>query len=543
MPTFKLDGKEIPFEKGETIIKAAYKQGIEIPHYCWHPGLSVAANCRMCLVEIEPAANQRPMLLDVLVWDEKKKDYVVSRKPKLQPACQLVAGDGMVVKSETSEHVALARKNVQEFLLLNHPVDCPICDQSGECKLQDYYMSEQATKKRMRDEPQHKPKGQVFGPTIVYDAERCIACTRCIRVCEEVIGDPMLDMRERGNLYEVITSPGRQLEGHYTMMVEWVCPVGALTTSHWRHKGRVWLLRGTQSVCPGCATGCNMWVDVDGRENTAFRNRPRENEAVNQYWMCDDGMLTYERVYKHRMLHASVSGEKSTSERAIEEAAKLISANKGSLAVVLSAQRSVEENIVAAAIAKAAGADMYITGKASWDGDKILRNNDQNPNRAGAVKVSGLESLPGVDELVKKSHAAILVLGEDAEVPNDVVARLRAQVPSAPKVVVLATHDQRGAWLSVASVVIPITVWAETDGTFVNAKGMAQAFKRALAPRGDVVTGWEALVKIGKGAGLDTGFTKFSELREAAVAKGIEPAPLKKQDGVSRGTNTPRSTV
>lgn len=538
MPTFKLDGKEIPFEKGDSIIKAAHKQGIEIPHYCWHPGLSVAANCRMCLVEIEPAANQRAMMLDVLVWDEKKKDYVVSRKPKLQPACQLPAGEGMVVKSETSEHVALARKNVQEFLLLNHPVDCPICDQSGECKLQDYYMSEQATKKRMRDEPQHKPKGQVFGPTIVYDAERCIACTRCIRVCEEVIQDPMLDMRERGNLYEVITSPGRQLEGHYTMMVEWVCPVGALTTSHWRHKGRVWLLKGTQSVCPGCATGCNMYVDVDPRENTAFRNRPRENEAVNQYWMCDDGMLTYERIYKGRQLFASVDGEKSKSSAALEAAAKILSANKGSLAVVLSAQRSVEENIVAATLAKSAGADVYITGKGSWDGDKILRNSDQNPNRAGALKAAGVEQLPSVAALAKKSYGAVLVLGEDADVSAEELSAFKST-----KVIVLATHQTGGSWLSVANVVLPITVWAETDGTFVNAKGMAQAFKRALAPRGDVLVGWEALVKLAKDAGLETGFTKFSELREAAATRGVEPAPLKKQDGVTQDTHTPRSTV
>ncbi len=537
MPTFKLDGKEIAFEKGETIIKAAYKQGVEIPHYCWHPGLSVAANCRMCLVEIEPAANQRAMMLDVLVWDAQKKDYVVSKKPKLQPACQMAAAEGMVVKSETSEHVALARKNVQEFLLLNHPVDCPICDQSGECKLQDYYMSEQATPKRMRDEPNHKPKGQVFGPTIVYDAERCIACTRCIRVCEEVIGDPMLDMRERGNLYEIITSPGRQLEGHYTMMTEWVCPVGALTTSHWRHKGRVWLLKGTQSVCPGCATGCNMWVDADARENTAFRNRPRDNEAVNQYWMCDDGMLTYERVYKHRVTTAKIDGEREATAKAIEEASTIV-ASKGGLAVVLSAQRSVEENMVAVAIAKAAGADLYLTGKASWDGDKILRNADQNPNRAGALKAAGVESLPSVADLVKKSssYANILVLGEDADVED--LGDLKGK-----KVVVLATHETSSSWLSVANVVIPIAVWAETDGTFVNAKGMAQAFKRALAPRGEVIPAWEALAKIARQAGHDTGYTKLAEVRAAAAAKGIEAPALKKQDGVAPATGTPQSTV
>ncbi|MDP3275366.1 MAG: 2Fe-2S iron-sulfur cluster-binding protein [Deltaproteobacteria bacterium] len=539
MATFKLDGKEIAFEQGDTIIKAAWRQGVEIPHYCWHPGLSVAANCRMCLVELVPGANQRAMMLDVLVWDESKKDYVVSRKPKLQPSCQISAAEGMEVKSESSEHVALARKSVQEFLLLNHPVDCPICDQSGECKLQDYYMTEQATSKRMRDEPNHKPKGVSFGPTIVYDAERCIACTRCIRVCEEVIQDPMLDMRERGNLFEIITSPGRQVDGHYTMMLEWVCPVGALTTSHWRHKGRVWLLRGTQSVCPGCATGCAMFVDVDPRENTAFRNRPRENDQVNQFWMCDDGMLSYERVYKDRILSATIASERAKSADAIRHASALLSKHKGRLAVVLSAQRSTEENLIAATMAKALGADLYVTGKAAWDGDKILRNSDQNPNRAGALKAADAESLPGVDALLKKasSYDCLLVLGEDADVAPEAIKALAGK-----EIVVLATHWQ-GAWTAVANTVLPITVWAETDGTFVNAKGVAQVFKRALTPTGDVLVGWEALTKLAKGAGADTGFQRMVDLRAALQSRGLEALVAKKLDGVHPSTGAPVSTV
>src|SRR4051812_12019988 len=156
MPTFKLDGREIPFEKGDTIIRAAYRQGIEIPHYCWHPGLSVAANCRMCLVEIDPPPGGRAMLLDVMRWDEKLKDYIVVQKPKLQPACQQAATENMVVRGDTSDNVHEARQHVQEFLLLNHPVDCPICDQAGECKLQDYWLSDDRMPKRMREEPVHK---------------------------------------------------------------------------------------------------------------------------------------------------------------------------------------------------------------------------------------------------------------------------------------------------------------------------------------------------------------------------------------------------
>jgi len=174
MPTFKLDGREVPFEAGDSIMRAAQRQGFEIPHYCYHPGLSVAANCRMCLVEIK---SDRPMLLPQLQWDDAKQAYVPSTKPKLTPACQAPATADQEVLSKSPE-VLNAQAHVQELLLLNHPVDCPICDQAGECKLQDYWFTSQGTAKRKRTEPVHKPKAVRFGATIVYDAERCIMCTR-----------------------------------------------------------------------------------------------------------------------------------------------------------------------------------------------------------------------------------------------------------------------------------------------------------------------------------------------------------------------------
>jgi NADH-quinone oxidoreductase subunit G len=199
MPSITFDDRPIPFEPGDTVIRAAHRAGVDVPHYCWHPGLSIAANCRMCLVEVMPPPGRPALMLDVLEWDADKSAYVPQKKPKLQPACQLGAADGMVIRSQSSPHVARARASVQELLLLNHPVDCPICDQAGECRLQDYWLEHQGTKKRMHDEPVHKPKAVVFGPTIVYDAERCILCTRCIRFCDEVAKDPVLSIRERGN--------------------------------------------------------------------------------------------------------------------------------------------------------------------------------------------------------------------------------------------------------------------------------------------------------------------------------------------------------
>src|SRR6187402_1832703 len=328
MPTFKIDDREIPFEPGETIIRAAQKAGIDIPHYCWHAGLSVAANCRMCLVEIMPPPGRPAMLLDVLAWDKDKQEYVPQKKPKLQPACQQAPADGMVVKSQSSEHVTRARAAVQELLLLNHPVDCPICDQAGECRLQDYWLEHQGTKKRMKDEVVHKPKAVVFGPTIVYDAERCIVCTRCVRVAAELARDPVLSIRERGNLGEVVVAPARELDNDYTLMTEHVCPVGALTSSDFRFKARVWFLRGARSVCQGCATGCSAFLDYDPRTNTAHRYRPRENLAVNKYWMCDDGMLSYKRAHEDRLSAALVGREDATIDEALQAAKEQLKGHK-----------------------------------------------------------------------------------------------------------------------------------------------------------------------------------------------------------------------
>ncbi|MBL8605558.1 MAG: (2Fe-2S)-binding protein [Myxococcales bacterium] len=527
MPTFKLDDREIPFEKGETIIAAAYRQGVEIPHYCWHPGLSVAANCRMCLVEIEPAAGQRAMMLDILKWDAEKNDYVVDRKPKLQPACQIAASDGMVVRSESSANVKQARAHVQEFLLVNHPVDCPICDQAGECKLQDYWMTQQRTFKRMRDEPVHKPKAQPFGEKIVYDAERCITCTRCIRFCDEVAGDHMLDLRERGNKNEVVLAPGRALEGDYTLMTEHVCPVGALTSSHFRFRARVWTLKEVPSICTGCATGCNTWLDYDPREQKVYRLRPRDNEKVNKFWMCDDGMMSYQHVHENRVKGARTgrgSSEALGVDEAVSRAAELFKkAGKGKVAVVLSAQMSTEDNLVAVELGRQFGASFYLSAKAPWRADKILRNADQNPNRAGATAAAMGAAVGSLRDLMATAGegklAAALVLGSDSDVSD---AELSAMGRIAD-VVVLAANE--GPLTRSATLVIPVASVAEADGSFVNAKGLAQGFKRGLQLQPEGAPGWQRVAEIGRAMGLDLAYKKFKEVRAALTVKVPTASP------------------
>jgi NADH-quinone oxidoreductase subunit G len=515
MPTFKLDGKTIPFEPGDTIIRAAYRQGIEIPHYCWHPGLSAPANCRMCLVEILPKAGQRPLSLDILELDPSSGEYKVKQKPKLQPACYMTAADGMEVAADSSEHVRQARHDVQEYLLLNHPVDCPICDQSGECKLQDYWLEHMKTQKRMRDEPVHKPKGVVFGPTIVYDAERCVMCTRCIRFMSEVAKDPVLDMRERGNLNEIVVAPGRQLDGHYTFMTEHVCPVGALTTKDFRFKARVWFLRTATSVCQGCATGCNAHLDYDPRYNRAYRYRPRDNEAVNKYWMCDEGMLTYKEAHEDRVLDARVGGRVASTSAALDEARALFTGvPPSSVAVVLSARHSLEDNWALREL----GMVLLGTKSVFWSGrpegyrDDILIHRDKNSNTKGVQQLAPsarpLQAL--VDEVAASRITHVIALGGDAQID---VSGL-----SAAKLVVVAAHG--GPLSLLAAVLLPATSWAEHSGTYVNAKGMRQLSEKALESQGAAKPAFRQLADLATALGYQPSWTKLGQIRAKLVGSG-----------------------
>ena len=514
MPKFTLNGKEIPFEPGETVMEAAWREGIEIPHYCWHPGLSIAANCRMCLVHVESG---RQMAMPQLAYDEAKGEYVPATKPKLQPACQLAAAEDMVVSS-TNDEVTTAQSAVQEFLLLNHPVDCPICDQAGECKLQDYYYEHQGKLKRKLTEPVHKPKGVSFGPTIVYDAERCIMCTRCIRVCDEVAKDHVLDMRERGNRNEIVLAPDRQLDHKYTLMTEHVCPVGALTSRDFRFKARVWFLKSAEGVCTGCATGCNTHVDYDPRYGKVYRLRPRDNEDVNQFWMCDDGMMTYTRQATDRVLTAT-SGRGaerlplSTTKAHALAAEKLGSVDPAKLAVVLSAQHSTEDNLALAKLAAALGAKrLYLGALGGWEGDEILRSADNNPNRAGATLAAEGASLDSVEKLVSDVQSGevegVLALGwASAEALEEL-----APLVSLDAVVSLTSHI--GALPAAAELVIPVADTFEIDGSFINEKGLLQSFEAVLSTPADIEPAWKVVAELGQALGKDLGFQDLDGLRK-----------------------------
>ncbi|MBI2620562.1 MAG: (2Fe-2S)-binding protein, partial [Ignavibacteriales bacterium] len=286
MAKITIDGREFEVDSKLSVIQAVAERGIEIPHFCYHPSLSVAGNCRMCLVEIE-------------------------KMPKLAIACATQVADGMIIRTN-SERVQRAQQAVMEFLLINHPLDCPICDEAGECKLQDYAYKYSVGYSRFEEDKVHKPKRYSLGPNVILDVERCIMCSRCIRFADEVAKQPVLTFTQRGDHVVLTTFPGTQLDTPYSMNVIELCPVGALTSTDFRFRARVWEMSSTETVCVGCARGCNMnmWV----RNNTILRLTPRQNDDVNSYWMCDHGRLN---TFRH------VNGEQRLSGPLIRKGAVL----------------------------------------------------------------------------------------------------------------------------------------------------------------------------------------------------------------------------
>src|SRR5262245_32231231 len=276
MPTLTIDGRVVEVPPGTNLIEAARRAGIEVPHYCYHPGLSVAGQCRLCMVDLD-------------------------KTPRPTIACNTQATEGMIVYTET-DRVKDTRRSIMEFHLINHPLDCPVCDQAGECWLQIYYMKHGLYDPRMTDEKVHKLKAVPLGPHVMLDAERCILCSRCVRFCDEITGTGELGIFNRGDHSEIGLFPGRDLSNKYSGNVVDICPVGALTDRDFRFQVRVWYLETAKSVCPGCARGCNIDVHVNRRRphhaegRRVARLKPRFNAEVNRWWICDAGRYGFKFV-------------------------------------------------------------------------------------------------------------------------------------------------------------------------------------------------------------------------------------------------------
>lgn len=472
MPTIKIDGKEITVETGTTVIEAARRLGSDIPHFCYHPKLSISGNCRMCLVEVE-------------------------KMPKPQISCNLVATEGMVVYTQ-SENAKKWRKNVLEFILVNHPIDCPVCDQAGECKLQNYYLSESVKGSQFEEEKVHKPKRFPLGPNVVLDDERCIMCSRCIRFCDEITKTSELGFIQRGDHVELRPFPGKQLDNAYSINTVDICPVGALTSEDFRFKKRVWFLKSANSICTGCATACNIKLQSD--KGVAYRYLPRENEAVNQCWLCDEGRLSYKEINSDtRVLSALRKREGKfeilTSDQIVSEiASALKKIGSAHVLAVGNAQSSNENNFALRKfVEKFAPEAKLVYAKREVQNpsqDDFLIKADKNPNTRGVVHL-------GFGELHEvKVPEVVIVLGELSENQRQ---KVFAEEPEL--VLVLATHQNKTT--EHADYVLPMTMFAEEEGSFTNFQGRVQKFEKALAPRSQMQPVWKWLGEISKKLGHD----------------------------------------
>jgi NADH-quinone oxidoreductase subunit G len=469
--TLTIDGMSVTVKKGTNVLEAARTLGIDISAFCYHPGLPVVAQCRQCLVSVE-------------------------KNPKLQPSCQQTCGEGMVVHT-TDAQSTLARKQQLEFTLLNHPIDCPICDKAGECTLQKLYFEHDNADSRVDVPKVHKAKVVDLGPTIVLDQERCILCSRCIRTCDEVAGQHQLEFAHRGDHEILTTAPGAQLDNPYSLNTVDVCPVGALTAKDFRFTMRAWELEATPSVCNGCATGCN--IEIHHKHGRAWRLVPRHNPDVNKYWMCDEGRFTYHPLREHRLAGATVDGLPAGWDRAIRTAADYLSpclaAGRTSLGVVLSAESSNEDNFALAKLAKSWGlTSVYVAARPDVPArsDGRLRVADVNPNRRGVQLICealGLTARPAA--ALASEVRCVVMLG--SELPGIAPARLSELA------VIAITPHERGAAAS-ALVALPSAAWAETAGTVTNASGMVQRMHAAFAPPGQALPAWEAVVRLAQAA-------------------------------------------
>lgn len=497
-----IDGVEVRVPKGSTIFQAAERAGYTPPHFCFHRDLSIPANCRMCLCEVKDQG-------------------------KLQTSCSTAAADGMVVAFDTPR-VKEAVQGVVEFVFKNHPLDCPVCDQVGECYLQKYYM-EVGNYDPHPIERVHKDKVKDLGP-ITLDAERCVLCSRCVRFGEEIAGTGDFMIAHRSDHSEIMTFDDRPVDTAYALNYTDICPVGALTSNDFRFRKRVYYLRSSKSVCPECSTGCNIYSDE--AEDAVYRYRPRYNDQVNDSWMCDPGRLSYASVAdtRTRLVAPLTRNGGGLAEidwdKAIAAAARRLGELAGSVAAIAHPRMSNEDLWELARLMKTAGGSAIdFRADDSWRGvedliDGILIRRDPNPNTRGALEILDLEAESRVGDILDRVGAGgvrgLIVCGWDLEPWGERGSRALAAAEW-----VLFVGARPTAQLDRADLVLPTCVHVERDGTFTNHAGRVQRFWRNVTPHEESRPAWQALAAINEalGGGPASGSARESfEGLAAAVA-------------------------
>jgi len=494
--TLTIDEQSVQVPKGTLIIDAAKSSGIQIPHYCYHPGLSTVGSCRMCLVEIEKA-------------------------PKLQPSCTTPVAEGMVVRTKTPETLR-NRRYVLEFLLSNHPLDCPVCDQAGECELQNYYMEHGLYDTRFNEDKTKKKKAHPIGPYIILDQERCILCTRCVRFTREISKTSELGVIDRGHRSEIDIVPGFELTNPYSGNVADVCPVGAMTDRDFRFKCRVWFLGSAPSICPGCSRGCNIEIHFNERFNPRYhdqrihRLKPRVNKEVNDRWICDEGRYSYHSIDAPDRLKApqlnqgegyrEVSWEEAVREFAASLKKTLDAHGPEGAALLVSPQMANEELFRVRQIfkdhLKIENIGHHVSSNSKVYSDDFLITADKNPNSRGAdiLYPAGV----GSEELLKacaegRIHFLYifqhdLASGYDPQYVQDALGKVDCVV-------------FQGSWnhstAALATIQLPAAVYAEKEGTFTNLQGRVQRFHAAVPPIGKSLPDLDILAQLATELGIE----------------------------------------
>ena len=472
MINLTIEGRAVSVPDGTTILEAAKTAGVLVPHYCYHPGLPVAGVCRMCLVEVE-------------------------KMPKLAPSCATNVGEGQVVHVY-SEKALEARKGVLELLLINHPLDCPICDQSGECELQDYTFQEGRADSRYHEPKRFNPV-EDFGGDVLFVTNRCILCTRCVRFMEDVHEEPVLCVAERGDRATIGKAPDADLTQPWAANVIDLCPVGALVSKDFLNKARAWELDRTASVCTGCSQGCNSVLET--RDNMIVRQKPRSNDAVNHFYLCDHGRLDYRWMNRPDRIEAPAIRMHDVLspvdwDIAYAEAAKVM---KGKRTYVVASPSLSNEALflLKQVITKSGGQGVFrcATGpEAPLPGVKDLSlRADRAANVYGAERLGYTRR--DADLLGGLNDGDILVLAGDTLDGIDASAAKKASA-----IVVIGTVFPQG--IPVPAVVFPIANVAEEEGTFTNLRGRVQRFLQAKAAPGLARPSWYALGDLNNALGV-----------------------------------------
>ncbi len=474
-----INGKPVEAPAGINLIEAAKLIGVEIPHFCYHPELCIAGNCRMCVVEVA-TLRTGPTGTPVLEWN-----------PKLTIACNTTVVEGMEVVTH-SPRIIEARRGVMEFLLINHPLDCPICDQAGECRLQELALDYGRAESRFVEDKEKKPKRTPLGPKIMLDDERCILCSRCVRFMRDVAGQDCLGFTGRGSRSTLTCYPGREPSSNYDLNIVDLCPVGALTSVDFRFQQRVWFLRQTRSICPHCSQGCNMVIG--SREDTVYRLTPRDNESVNRRWMCDEGRLNYRLVNDPLRLRdplARRAGSVQTlswAEVTGQVASRLAALRDGGgdrIAFIGSARATTEDLFLFRQLAGGLGVTLIDVVPHEGPADALLLRADRSPNTAGAL-MTGVAAVPPGSRLqdialgIREGRIrALVVMGEDitaAGIGVDLLGKLELLV---------ALDMLPNAVTESAHFVLPGASFAEKTGTFINGMGRIQRINPAVASPGN----------------------------------------------------------